>query len=177
MPSRLKHLFTGFSIKTAGLALLSGTLMAIACPPHDGWWLMLIGLVPFFVALEGLGTKGAYWVSVLTGAALVCIGFSWLPGTVETFWRMPLSVGYLFTLIFSLFAGQALALVTLLVRWLTQRNTWMPEAFIWAFIFVSVWSLYPMVLHFSLSNAFHTAPYTLQGLPFLAAKRWTSPLF
>ena len=46
----------------------------------------------------------------------------------------------------------------------------MPEAFIWAFIFVSVWSLYPMVLHFSLSNAFHTAPYTLQGIALLGSE-------
>jgi len=168
--NRIQRLFDGFSPQATALSALSGLLMALSFAPYDMWFFVWVGLIPLLYALEDRSLKGTYWLSVLSGANMVWFGYTWLPLTVETFWHLPLPIGYLFLGAFGFFAGQALGLVAVLARWIVAQTPWMPRGLVWSIVCVSVWSVFPMVLHFTFGNALHTVPVTLQGISLLGGE-------
>jgi len=117
-----------------GLAVLvSAGLYCAAFPPWNLSLVAWVALVPFLVALRGVGTGGAAALGLLWGTATLSgIGY-WVPGALSTYWQQPYWFGFLFALGVALvFMGQYFALFGLayhrVERWSPRSRPWLVAA-------------------------------------------------
>lgn len=97
-----------------GLVLLSAGVLALCFPPIGAWPLVVVALVPLFLAVRGTTPRGAFYLGVLHGVALYAATLYWL---FSIFAVAAIPLFY----ILALFTG----VFCLLLRGLTQRN-WSP---------------------------------------------------
>src|SRR4030042_1950076 len=81
-------------------AVLSGLLLAAACPKWDQNYLLAVALVPLFWALRGQSRKAAFWLGLVSGLAFYAGLLYWIVYVTYVFGGLPLPLclGLLFLL-------------------------------------------------------------------------------
>jgi apolipoprotein N-acyltransferase len=81
-----------------GLTVLSSALFALAFPPTSVRILAWCALVPYLVALRGLGTRAAILVAFVCGVLSAYVVGDWFPRSISNFYGQPTIVGVAFFL-------------------------------------------------------------------------------
>lgn len=123
------------------LVLLSAGLHALAFPSWNLTALAWVALVPFFVALDGIGPRQGALLGLLWGAAAIWgVGY-WVPAAFAEYYLQPVWFGVVFALGASvLFAGSYTAGFAVTACWLTARTGGARRVALLALIWV-VWEL------------------------------------
>jgi apolipoprotein N-acyltransferase len=116
-------------IRVAAILLSAGAYVA-AFPPWNVTPLAWVALVPFLVALRGLGPWRAAGAGFLWGTAVLSGIGSWVPGGLALYWQQPYGLAFGFALgVAVVFMGQYFALFAVGYGWL--RTRWSPGALPW----------------------------------------------
>lgn len=151
-----------------GLALVSGATLVLAFPDFNFSWLIWIGFIPLFFALENKTTKEIYWLSCVAGTTLVCGGYLWLPHVIELFMEVPSPFHILLWLVYGFYASQMIALIFVIYQRF-QPKAVLAKAILFPGITVTIWSLFPNIFIFQLSNASTNILSSLQGISLIGS--------
>ncbi len=158
------------------LAVSSGVLLALSFPNFDlaltGWFCF----VPLLISLENTGYRFAYSLGLITGIAGMSVGFYWISEWALNALKVPFAWNWLFVLIYAFCFGQVFGLIAIIYKWLCDATRISP-VFLFPLVWVSLFSVFPMIFHFHLGDgqwrfltAIQPVEYTgVYGLDFLMA--------
>jgi apolipoprotein N-acyltransferase len=147
----------------AGLAIVTGALIALALPRFEVWPLIWVSFVPLLIAVRNARPLETWLLGTLAGTVFQLIACHWLGYMAEKFMGAapPLSWGV--ALAISAYAGQTVALTILLYR-LAQRATGWPAFALLPLAGVIVWPVFPNLFFVTLGTGTIGAPFTMQAV-------------
>ncbi|MCP4295361.1 MAG: apolipoprotein N-acyltransferase [Proteobacteria bacterium] len=159
----IQYFSTRENLKPFAGAVISGVLLIFAFPTKDVSWLIWVGFIPLFFALENKTPKEIYWLSCTAGTILVCGGYLWLPHVIENFMEVPSPFHLLLWLVYGFYASQMIALIFIIYLRFQPEQIWAKIIF-FPGVTVTIWSLFPSIFLFQLSNASTNILSSLQGI-------------
>ena len=154
------------------VALSSGVIQALGAPP-DGWLLgHFIGLVPLLLVLDrpGLPARSAFWLGLAGGLGIGLVGFPWIAEMLVRFARVPVWVGGLGLIGFSVWQAIPYGLFGIGLAYGPGKG-WLGR--IWpAFLFAGLQSIWPNLFPYTALLGLAERPEFLQlaeigGVPLL----------
>jgi apolipoprotein N-acyltransferase len=140
-----------------GLAVGSGLLCATAFPLWDVGPIAFVGLVPFFLALEGTTWWQAAWLGYAAGLSFYLATVGWVINTMTTYGQMPLALSLVVLLLLcGVLAGYTAAFAGLLVA--GRRRLGLPRG-IEPLLAAGLW----VALEFLRTHLFSGFPWALLG--------------
>ncbi len=164
------------NIKEIFLALISGILLFLAFPDQNFYLLEWIAFLPLFFAIRGAGYKKTYYLALLTGTVFVCLSYTWIPFLFQKFVGIPAPLNYFCLFLYGFYNAQLFGLIFVLFKFF-KNKTKIPQIIIFPFVLVTVWSFFPNLFYFTMSNgaskfllALQATEYTgTYGLDFIIA--------
>jgi apolipoprotein N-acyltransferase len=102
-------------------ALASATLVVLANPSWDLWWLSFVALVPWLLVVRNSTPRQAFWAGWLCGTVAVGWGFWWLYELLTRFGGVPPVVAPAIVLVFGAAQGLQFALPAAFAAWWSRR--------------------------------------------------------
>ncbi|HHH28162.1 MAG TPA: apolipoprotein N-acyltransferase [Polyangiaceae bacterium] len=151
------------------LAVVAGTMNALAVPGYDLWPLSFVAWVPLIVALRGQSPQRSAKLGWLAGFSFCVMGFYWLRNVLIVFAEMPEPVPSLLMVVLCAYQAGRLALCGWLHGRLTERG--LPHLPVFAGAFVVAELVYPQLFPWYFGNNTYVALPLMQvaelGGPYL----------
>ncbi len=156
------------------LATLAGVCIFLSFPfstePDSNWWpLAWIGLVPFFMALQGASGRQGFWIGAWCGLVTNFGGFWWVSEVLHDFGHLPSGVVWPITVLNAFYQGLSFAIFGLCysraAKWYVRPEVQgaaavqgarlapeRPPIWMTAALFTAVEWLYPLLFPWFLAN-------------------------
>jgi apolipoprotein N-acyltransferase len=135
------------------LSTASFVAYALALPGRDLWPLAFVAFVPLALALRGQPPGRAVGIAMAGGFVGICIGFSWLLGTLEVFGRLPRPLAVLAMGALCLYQSGRFGLWAWLAARATRHGWPAWTSFVLAFVASEL--LYPLLFPWYLAVTVH----------------------
>ncbi|MGK0289894.1 MAG: apolipoprotein N-acyltransferase [bacterium] len=147
------------------LAILSGILIFLSFPNYNLYGLEWISFVPLLLSLENATLKKAFALGVLCGVTTLLGGFSWISDMMRDFAEVPFPFYYLAPVGYSLVFSLGFASITTLFQW-ARRFQKIPEILLFPFVFIAIWSFFPILFQFHLADGQSKFLIAIQAIEF-----------
>ncbi|MBU1221549.1 apolipoprotein N-acyltransferase [Myxococcota bacterium] len=143
------------NLKSYGLAVVSGALWFLACPPYPLWWAAYFAMVPLFFALEGRSGKSAFFVGLTAGFVAMMGGFPWITDLIVRFGSLPWIVAFPICALYNLYQGIIFGIIAVLFTWF-RDNTDLPPMVHAPISVMAVEYAFPLIFpwYFAITQAF-----------------------
>lgn len=119
----LKTILSSPGARRAQLAVLSGLMLALTFPKFSWSWLAWFAFLPlFFVLLQPITRRAAFFHSLLFGEVFYALLLYWVVGVMHEFGYLPLPLAILFLFGFSLYNALFFAVFGILARKILTQN-------------------------------------------------------
>lgn len=144
------------------LAVMSGVLLFLPCVEPRLFVTAWGGFVPLLFALRGTSPRQAYLLGAVAGTVFWIGACYWMAEFVSNLKEYQAPYNYIAAASFWLWAGQSFGIVSMLLRWLSARVA-ISVVFLFPILFVSVFSLYPMLFDMRMGEGQTGFPVALQA--------------
>lgn len=144
------------------LAMLGGGLLGLPCVDSDWFAVAWVGFLPLLWAVEGRSPKAAYLLGALAGTVFWASVTYWLADFASNLKGYQSPYNTLAAALFWLYAGQSFGITLALYQWLRGRVP-LGEPFVLPIVFVTIFSLYPMLFYLRLGEGQTSFTIALQA--------------
>ncbi len=134
------------------LAALSGIILGLAFPNTNFYLLAWICFVPYLLAIEGTDFRQAYVLGLIFGFCALNVGFYWIAEWAKIALGISYPLNLLFPVLYGFCISQAFGLVSSITVYV-RASLKVSSTFVFPVIFVSVFSLFPMIFQFKLGDS------------------------
>ena len=148
------------------LALLSGTLLALAFLDHQYFYCAWLAFIPLLFAIEKASLKASYLIGLITGLSFFTTATYWILDFIQISKDYGVNSGYFLSGVYWFYSAHCIALAVPLFKWLKQHSK-AHEFLLFPLTFVVFTAAYPMLFSIRLGSTqvgFHSA---LQAIEFV----------
>ena len=146
-------------------AAWSGILLAVSYPGFNLYYFEWIAFVPLLMAVENVSGRMAYLLGTITGFFGIAIGFHWVGEWAEIVLEIPFPLSYIVTAGHSGAVAQVFGIIFFLFQKLRLQLKSI-EIFLFPILYVSIFTIMPLLFKFSLGDAQSYFPVATQTIEF-----------
>jgi apolipoprotein N-acyltransferase len=137
------------------LAVISGTMWFVSCPPYPFWWLGWLAMVPLYFSLEKFSGKKAFALGWIAGFTAMMGGFPWITDLAVKFGSLPWPVALFICIIYNSYQALLFGLFAWGFTWFRDHTRF--PIWISSFLLVSAIEFsFPLIFpwYFAITQAF-----------------------
>ena len=119
------------------LAIISGTMLALAFPPLDFYSLAWVAIIPLLISLGGKELKASFFLGTLTGFVYFIGTIYWVFNSMYFYGGIPAVLSLLILIALCLYLGIYIGIFSMLFRYLSKRSRF-PALFIIPVLWVTL---------------------------------------